>query len=47
MEELWNALPEAQHVPVLCSYSLDTLLPLGDGPRERILHAHNRNPMDL
>jgi hypothetical protein len=41
MEELWNTLDEARFVPVLCSYSLETLLPLGEDVRNRILHAHD------
>ncbi|HVW07106.1 MAG TPA: hypothetical protein VHC90_00905 [Bryobacteraceae bacterium] len=43
MEELWNTLDEAQYVPVLCSYSLDPLLPLGMGLRDRLPHAHNHD----
>jgi hypothetical protein len=41
MEELWNSLDESQYEPVLCSYSLDTLRPLGEDLRNRILHAHD------
>jgi hypothetical protein len=43
MEELWNSLAESQYVPVLCSYSLDGLRPLGQNIRDRISRAHNHD----
>jgi hypothetical protein len=43
MEELWNSLEESQYIPVLCSYSLDALRPIGQDLRNRISHAHNHD----
>jgi hypothetical protein len=43
MEELWNSLEESQFIPVLCSYSLDALRPVGQDLRDRIFHAHNHD----
>jgi hypothetical protein len=43
MEELWNSLEESQYVPVLCSYSLDALRPMGQDLRDRISQAHNHD----
>lgn len=43
MEELWNSLEESRYIPVLCSYSLDALRPVGEDLRDRIFHAHNHD----
>ncbi|HEY4087035.1 MAG TPA: MEDS domain-containing protein [Bryobacteraceae bacterium] len=43
MEELWNSLEESQYIPVLCSYSLDALRPVGQDLRDRISRAHNHD----
>jgi hypothetical protein len=43
MEELWNSLQESRYIPVLCSYSLDALRPVGQDIRDRIVHAHNHD----
>jgi hypothetical protein len=41
MEELWNSLEESQYIPVLCSYSLEALKPIGQELRDRISQAHS------
>jgi hypothetical protein len=43
MEELWNSLEESKYIPVLCSYSLDALQPVGHDVRDRIFEAHNHD----
>jgi hypothetical protein len=43
MEELWNSLEESEYIPVLCSYSLDALQPVGQDLRDRICQAHNHD----
>ncbi len=43
MEELWNSLEESQYIPVLCSYSLDALRPIGQDLRDRISQAHSHD----
>ncbi|HXE62044.1 MAG TPA: MEDS domain-containing protein [Bryobacteraceae bacterium] len=43
MEELWNSLDASHYVPVLCGYSLDALRPVGQGLRDRLVHAHNHD----
>jgi|SRR6185312_8365140 len=43
LEDLWNSLEESEYIPVLCSYSLDALQPVGQDLRDRISHAHSHN----
>ena len=43
MEELWNSLAESEYIPVLCSYSLDALRPVGQDLRDRISQAHSHD----
>jgi hypothetical protein len=43
LEELWNSLEESEHIPVLCSYSLEMLQPVGQELRDRISQAHSHD----